>query len=83
MQVLENLKQAEHQWLTPIILTTQEAEIGRILVRSQPGQIVHETPILKKILTTQEAEIRRIGAQSQPRKKKKKKSEWSGSRCRP
>jgi hypothetical protein len=35
--------QAGHWWLTPIILTTQEAEIRRILVQSQPGQIVHET----------------------------------------
>jgi hypothetical protein len=27
-------------WLTPIILATQEAEIRRIKVRSQPRQIV-------------------------------------------
>jgi hypothetical protein len=31
------------QWLTPVILPTQEAKIRRIVVRSQPGQIVHET----------------------------------------
>jgi hypothetical protein len=30
-------------WLTPIILATQEAEIRRISVWSQPGQIVHRT----------------------------------------
>jgi hypothetical protein len=30
------------QWLTPVILAIQKAEI-RIVVRSQPGQIVHET----------------------------------------
>jgi hypothetical protein len=30
-------------WLTPIILTTQEVEIKRIAVQSQPGQIVCET----------------------------------------
>jgi hypothetical protein len=30
-------------WLTPIILATQEAEIKRIAVQSQPGQIVHKT----------------------------------------
>jgi hypothetical protein len=29
--------------LTPVILATQEAEIRRIVVRSQPRQIVHET----------------------------------------
>jgi hypothetical protein len=32
-----------HQWLTSIILATQEAEIRRITVQSQPRQIGHET----------------------------------------
>jgi hypothetical protein len=32
-----------HQWLIPVILTTQEAEIRRITVQSQPRQMVHET----------------------------------------
>jgi hypothetical protein len=32
-----------HQWLTPIILATKEAEIRKIAGRSHPGQIVHET----------------------------------------
>jgi hypothetical protein len=40
---------ARHQWLTPIILATQEAEIRRIAVRSQPGQTVGET-LSQKIL---------------------------------
>jgi hypothetical protein len=31
------------QWLTPVILATQEAEIRRIEAQSQPGQIVCET----------------------------------------
>jgi hypothetical protein len=31
----------------PIILATQEAEIRRIAVQSQPGQIVHKTPSQK------------------------------------
>jgi hypothetical protein len=34
-----------HRWFTPVIPATQEAEIRRIEVRSQPGQI---DPILKK-----------------------------------
>jgi hypothetical protein len=29
-------------WMTPVILATQEAEIRRILVQSQPRQIAHE-----------------------------------------
>jgi hypothetical protein len=33
--------QAGHRCLTPIILATQEAEIRRIEVQSQPTQIVH------------------------------------------
>jgi hypothetical protein len=35
--------EAGRQWLTAIILATQETEIRRITVRSQPGQIVCET----------------------------------------
>jgi hypothetical protein len=30
-------------WLTPVILATQEADIRRIEVQSQPGQIAHKT----------------------------------------
>jgi hypothetical protein len=41
---------AGHQWLTPIILPTQESEIRRIVVGSQPRQIVYET-LSQKYLT--------------------------------
>jgi hypothetical protein len=40
---LENIKthlQARYQWLIPIFLAIQEAEIRRISVQSQPRQIV-------------------------------------------
>jgi hypothetical protein len=42
----ERPSKARHQWLVPVILTTQEAEIKRIAVRSQ--QIVQETLSRKK-----------------------------------
>jgi hypothetical protein len=31
------------RWLTSVILATQEAEIRRIMIRSQPGKIVYKT----------------------------------------
>jgi hypothetical protein len=33
------------QWLTPVILTTWEAEIGRTAIQGQPQKKVSETPI--------------------------------------
>jgi hypothetical protein len=44
----KNSAHCQAQWLTPIILVTQEAEIGRIAFRSQPGQTIHETLSQKK-----------------------------------
>jgi hypothetical protein len=38
-----SLALAGHQWLVPIILATQEAEIRRIVVRSQSQKIVCKT----------------------------------------
>jgi hypothetical protein len=39
------------QWLTLVILPTQEAEIRKIMVQSQPRQIVRETLSQKKPIT--------------------------------
>jgi hypothetical protein len=36
-------KVVRHRWLMPIILSTQKAEIRRIVVQSQPEQRVHKT----------------------------------------
>jgi hypothetical protein len=38
----KRLTNAKRQWLMPVILATQEAEIRRITVRRQTGQIVWE-----------------------------------------
>jgi hypothetical protein len=43
VRVHERRLLAGHWWLTPVILAIQEAEIRRIMVQSQPGQIVCET----------------------------------------
>jgi hypothetical protein len=40
---LKNMPSARCLWLTPVILATQEAEIGRIEVQSQPREIVCKT----------------------------------------
>jgi hypothetical protein len=40
---------ARCQWLTLVILATQEAEIRMIVVQSQPGEIVHETLFRKTL----------------------------------
>jgi hypothetical protein len=43
---------ARCSWLTPVILSPQEAEIRKLKVQSQPRQIVHKTisrkPFAKK-----------------------------------
>jgi hypothetical protein len=46
--VLKYKVKARHQWLMPVILATQEAEIWRIIVQSQPRQIDH---ISRKLIT--------------------------------
>jgi hypothetical protein len=37
---------ARHQWLTPVILASQEAEIRKIAVLSQPGEKKFTRPYL-------------------------------------
>jgi hypothetical protein len=39
--------EARHQWLTPVILATREAEMKRITVRSQSRAINSVRPYLK------------------------------------
>jgi hypothetical protein len=40
---IRNVIAAGRWWLTSIILGTEEAQIRRIAVQSQPGQIAHKT----------------------------------------
>jgi hypothetical protein len=48
----QGFKNTRHRWLTPAIPATQEAEIRRITVQSQPGPIVHKiiskSPVTEK-----------------------------------
>jgi hypothetical protein len=65
-------------WLTPVILTTQEAEIRRIMVRSQSGQTVHETLSRKKSISKKAGGVAQsIGPEFKPQycKKKERKKE--------
>jgi hypothetical protein len=44
-----------HQWLTPVILATQEAEIRRIMAQSQPWANSSRDPISKCSFTKKKA----------------------------
>jgi hypothetical protein len=48
---LKKIIKARYWWLTPVILATQDAEIRKTAVPSQPGQNSFRDPILK-ILNT-------------------------------
>jgi hypothetical protein len=48
---IKDWKLARHQWLPPVILATQEAEICRIVVPNHLWQIVCETLSQKKKIT--------------------------------
>jgi hypothetical protein len=71
-------------WLTPVILASQEAEIRKIMVQSQLGQIVHENLSKKKkpsqkraggVAQGTDSEFKPQYQKKQKTKKKKKKKE--------
>jgi hypothetical protein len=76
--VIKKCFTAMHQWLTPVILPPQEAEIRRTAVRSQPGQIVQENSISKNLSQKRAGGMAQgVGPEFKPQyhqKKKKKKS---------
>jgi hypothetical protein len=47
-RVMQNTRPAGCWWLTPVIITTKEADIRRIMVQSQPQANSSQDPILKK-----------------------------------
>jgi hypothetical protein len=70
-------RSAIRQWFTSVILATQEAEIRRITVQSQPRQIVHKTLSRKNSIQKRAGAVAQGGGtefkpQYQKKKKKKK-----------
>jgi hypothetical protein len=58
---------------TPVILATQEAEIKRIAVQSQPGQTVRETLSLKNITEKRASGVvQGVGPEFKPQRCKNK-----------
>jgi hypothetical protein len=64
----------------PVILVIQEAEIRRIVVRSQPGQIVLRDPIsnnpITKIELVEWLKVKALSSSPSNSKNKKKKLKW-------
>jgi hypothetical protein len=71
----KNFMRARDQCLMSVILATQEAEIWRVVVRSQPRQIVHK-PYLEKNPPQNRAGgmAQDVGPEFKPQHCKKKKS---------
>jgi hypothetical protein len=69
------LKTVRHQWLTPVILATQEAEIRRIKVWNQPRQVVGET--LSQKIPSQTWSGSRVGPEFKLQYPKKKTKLWT------
>jgi hypothetical protein len=66
------------QWLTPVTLATQEAEIRRIVGQTQSGQIVRKTLSQNKPLQKRAGEVAQgEGPEFKPQYQKKKKMEKS------
>jgi hypothetical protein len=65
---------ARHRWLTPVILATQDADIGRIEVRSQSGKLFARTYLGKNSSQKRAGVVAQgVGPESKCQYKKKKK----------
>jgi predicted P-loop ATPase len=70
----KTLNRTERQWLTPVILATQETEIRRMAVQSQPRQIVHKTLSRKNSSQKRTGGVAQgVGPEFKPQYHKKKK----------
>jgi hypothetical protein len=67
------------QWLTTVILATQEAEIRRITVQSQPREIVHKTLSQKNLTQKMAGGVGQgVGPESKPQYPPQKKYSETG-----
>jgi hypothetical protein len=81
----KTMKQARCQWLIPVILVIQEAEIRRIVVQGQLGQTVHETLSPKNPLQetglVEWLKVKALSSSPSAAKKKKKKGKEKETFC--
>jgi hypothetical protein len=74
MVIIKNTSRC--RWLAPEILATQEAEIRRIVVQSQPGQTVYKTLSRKTLHKTRTGGVvQSEGPEFKPQYCQKKKEE--------
>jgi hypothetical protein len=74
--LIKTCQQTRPQWLTPIVLATQEAEIRRIAIQNQPGP---NSTLHKKGLE-EELKVKALGSNPSPLNKKEKRHVYKALR---